>query len=142
MKHYWLQMGTLCMGILLPAGLAWSVDESAPPAVLATVEKPQHTNYPTAADAVTLNFVNADIEGVVKVVSDITGKNFLLDPKVKGTINIVSAKPIPRAAVYDAFLSALRLHGFAVIEDKGLVKIIPEADAKLNTSPTFGTAEQ
>lgn len=142
MKHYWLQTGVLCMSILVPTGLAWSVDESAPPAVLATVEKPQHTNYPTNSDAVTLNFVNADIEGVVKVVSDITGKNFLLDPRVKGVINIVSAKPIPRSAVYEVFLSALRLHGYAVIEDRGLVKIVPEADAKLNISPTFGTAER
>lgn len=142
MRHYWLQTGVLCMSILVPAGQAWSADESAPPAVLATVEKPQHTNYPTNSDAVTLNFVNADIEGVVKVVSDITGKNFLLDPRVKGVINIVSAKPIPRSAVYEVFLSALRLHGFAVIEDRGLVKIVPEADAKLNISPTFGTAER
>ena len=61
------------------------------------------------ADTVTLNFVNADIEGVVKAVSEITGKNFVLDPRVKGTINIVSAKPMSRALVYEVFLSALRL---------------------------------
>src|SRR5258706_16269155 len=42
-------------------------------------------------DVVTLNFVNADIEGVVKAVGEITGKNFLLDPRVKGTVNIISA---------------------------------------------------
>ena len=76
-------------------------------------------------DVVTLNFVNAEIEGVVKVVGEITGRNFILDPRVKGTINIVSAKPIPRAFVYDVFLSALRLQGFAAVEDRGLVKIVP-----------------
>ena len=48
-------------------------------------------------DTVTLNFVNADIEGVVKAVSEITGKNFVLDPRIKGTVNIVSGRPMSRA---------------------------------------------
>src|SRR5204862_1626663 len=67
-------------------------------------------------DVVTLKFVNAEIEAVVKAVSEITGRNFVLDPRVKGTINIVSARPIPRAFVYEVFLSALRLQGFAAVE--------------------------
>ncbi|MFA7269721.1 MAG: hypothetical protein WC073_10295, partial [Sterolibacterium sp.] len=46
-------------------------------------------------DKVTLNFVNADIDTVTKAVSQITGKNFLLDPRVKGTVNVVSSKPVP-----------------------------------------------
>ncbi|HVJ25384.1 MAG TPA: type II secretion system secretin GspD, partial [Burkholderiales bacterium] len=82
-------------------------------------------------DTVTLNFVNADIEGVVKAVSDITGKNFVVDPRVKGTVNIVSARPIARELVYEIFLSALRLQGYAAVEERGVVKILPEADAKL-----------
>src|SRR3954464_11120426 len=84
------------------------------------------------ANTVTINFVNADIEGVVKAVSEITGKNFVLDPRVKGTVNIVSARPIARALVYDVFLSALRLQGFAAVEERGVVQIVPEADAKLH----------
>jgi general secretion pathway protein D len=83
-------------------------------------------------DTVTLNFVNADIEGVVKAVSEITGKNFLLDPRVKGTVNIVSGRPMARALVYEVFLSALRLQGYAAVEERGVVKILPEADAKLH----------
>lgn len=97
---------------------------------------------PAGSDVVTLNFINADIEGVVKVVSEITGKNFVLDPRVKGTINIVSAKPMPRALVYEVFLSALRLQGFAAVEDGGIVKIVPEADAKLHPSPTLGPLDK
>ena len=93
---------------------------------------------PADADVVTLNFVNAEIEGVVKAVSEITRKNFMLDPRVKGTINIVSAKPMPSSLVYDVFLSALRLHGYAAIEDYGVIKIVPESDAKLYQSPTLG----
>ncbi|HEV8259147.1 MAG TPA: type II secretion system secretin GspD [Burkholderiales bacterium] len=93
-------------------------------------------------DVVTLNFVNAEIEGVVKVVSEITGKNFVIDPRVKGTINIVSAKPLPRTFVYDVFLSALRLQGFAAVEDRGIVKILPEADAKLHSAPALGPGDK
>ena len=94
------------------------------------------------ADLVTLNFVNSDIEGVVKAVSEITGKNFVLDPRVKGTVNIVSARPMSRALVYEVFLSALRLQGFAAIEDRGIVRIVPESDAKLQSSPTFGPQDR
>ena len=93
-------------------------------------------------DSVTLNFVNADIEGVVKAVSEITRKNFMIDPRVKGTVNIVSAKPIPRSAVYDVFLSALRLHGYAVVEEGSLIRIVPESDAKLYQSPTLGPGDK
>ena len=93
-------------------------------------------------DSVTLNFVNADIEGVVKAVSELTGKNFVLDPRVKGTVNIVSSRPIARALVYDVFLSALRLQGYAAVEDRGLVKIVPEADAKLHPGRTLGPDER
>jgi len=101
------------------------------------------TSKPSAGqDLVTLNFVNADIEGVVKAVSEITRKNFMLDPRVKGTINIVSAKPVPRSAVYEVFLSALRLHGYAVVEDYGIIRVVPESDAKLYRSPTFGPTNQ
>jgi general secretion pathway protein D len=83
-----------------------------------------------ADDMVTLNFVNADIDSVVKAVSEMTGRNFILDPKVKGVVNIVSARPVARSLVYPTLLSALRLQGFTAIESDGITKIVPEADAK------------
>jgi general secretion pathway protein D len=85
---------------------------------------------PAAGDTVTLNFVNAEIDAVVRAVADITGRNFVVDPRVKGTVNIVSARPVPRSLVYPTLLSALRLAGYAAVEAEGLVKIVPEADAK------------
>jgi general secretion pathway protein D len=91
-----------------------------------------------ASDRVTLNFVNADIEGVVRVVSEMTGRNFIIDPRVTGTINIISAQPVPRSSVYSTFLSALRLHGYAVIEDSDIVRIVPEADGRLFSGPVSG----
>lgn len=142
MKHCWLQTGFLWGCMALPVGQAWSADVSTRPLITSSVEKNRETAAPADPDVVTLNLVNADIEGVVKVISEITGKNFVLDPRVKGTISIVSSQTMRRSAVYDVFLSALRLQGFAVIEDRGIVKIIPEADAKLNSAPTFGPSEQ
>jgi general secretion pathway protein D len=97
---------------------------------------------PAESDTVTLNFVNSDIEGVVKAVSEITGKNFVLDTRVKGNVNIVSTRPMARALVYEVFLSALRLQGYAAVEDHGVVKIIPEADAKLHPGRTIGPNER
>src|SRR5437773_4756364 len=83
-----------------------------------------------AEDMVTLNFVNADIDAVVKAVAEMTGRNFVLDPRVKGAVNIVSARPVPRSLVYPTLLSALRLQGFTAVEGDGITKIVPEADAK------------
>lgn len=96
-------------------------------------------------EKVSLNFVNADIEEVVKAVSHITGRNFLIDPRVKGTINIVSSTPVPVSLAYDILLSALRLQGFASVESGGVTKVMPEADAKLfigAASDTRGTGDK
>jgi general secretion pathway protein D len=83
-------------------------------------------------ELVSLNFVNADIQEVIRAISQISKKNFLVDPRVKGTINIVSATPVSPALGYDILLSALRLQGYAAVESGGVTKIIPEADAKLH----------
>lgn len=91
-----------------------------------------------AEETVTLNFVNAEIESVVKAVGLIANRNFILDPRVKGTVNIVSSKPVARDMTYQVLLSALRLQGFSAIEAGGVTKIVPEADAKQNFSITGG----
>lgn len=92
-------------------------------------------------DEVTLNFVNSDIEAVATAIGQITKRNFLIDPRVKGTVNIISSRPVPPAAVYDIFLSALRMQGFAAVESNGVTKILLEADAKLHLgSVTEGRA--
>ncbi|GAB4121664.1 MAG: GspD family T2SS secretin variant XcpQ [Sideroxydans sp.] len=82
-------------------------------------------------DKVSLNFVNADIQEVIKAISQISKRNFLVDPRVKGSINIVSATPVSPDLAYDILLSALRLQGYAAVDAEGITKIIPEADAKL-----------
>ncbi|HEX7329024.1 MAG TPA: type II secretion system secretin GspD [Casimicrobiaceae bacterium] len=84
----------------------------------------------TTSDSYTLNFVNADIDAVVRAVGEITGRNFLVDPRVKGTVNIVSTRPVPKSLVYPTLLAALRMQGYAAIETDGVVKIVPEAEAR------------
>ncbi|MBI3147769.1 MAG: type II secretion system secretin GspD [Betaproteobacteria bacterium] len=83
-----------------------------------------------AEEPVTLNFVNAEIDAVIKAVGEITGRNFLLDPKVKGTLSIISNQPVARHLVYPTLLSALRLQGFTAVEGEGITKIVPEAEAR------------
>ena len=61
---------------------------------------------------VTLNFVNAEIEAVARAMSNITGRQVVVDPRVKGTISLSSDKPVSAAAAYNQFLAALRLQGY------------------------------
>lgn len=86
----------------------------------------------TAATApVTLNFVNAEIDAVARTIATLTNRNVVVDPRVKGQINLTTEKPVSSAAAFNQFLSALRLQGFTVVESGGLYKVVPEADAKL-----------
>lgn len=91
-----------------------------------------------SGEEVTLNFVNADIESVVKAISQVSGRNFIMDPRVKGNINIVSGKPIPRPMAYQVLVSALRLQGYAVVEGGSATKILPEAEARTQAGPLVG----
>ena len=88
------------------------------------------------SDAATLNFVGADIESVIKAIGHYTNTTFIIDPRVKGTITLVSEKPVDKAQAYRLLISALRLQGFTVVADKGYTKVVPESDAKLQVGPT------
>ncbi|MBK8284082.1 MAG: type II secretion system secretin GspD [Ahniella sp.] len=78
----------------------------------------------------TLNLKDADIRILISSVSEITGKNFIVDPRVEGKVNVVSAKPMAADEVYQVFESVLRVHGYALIPAGNMVKILPEAVAK------------
>jgi general secretion pathway protein D len=84
-----------------------------------------------AGEPVTLNFQNADIEAVARTFATITGRNVVVDPRVKGTITLVSDKPVSRVAAMNQFLAALRQQGFTIVETAGLYKVVPEAEAKM-----------
>ena len=84
-----------------------------------------------AGAPITLNFVNADIESVARALASLTKRSLVVDPRVKGTINLSTDKPVAPDVAWNQFLAVLRLQGFAMIETQGLYKILPEAEAKL-----------
>lgn len=86
-----------------------------------------------APATVTVNFVNADIEGVSRAMGAILDRQIVVDPRVKGTITLYSEQPLTAREAYLNFLAALRGQGFAVVEASGLLKVVPEAEAKLQT---------
>lgn len=88
-------------------------------------------------DKVILNFENSDIQTTIKAISQLSGKNFVIDPRVKGTVTIVSDKPIAKADSYKVLETALRMQGFSVVEGDGVIKVLPEADAKTYGMQTF-----
>ena len=99
--------------------------------------KPKAQTKPLAAtrpEPVTLNFVNAEIEAVARTIGSITGINVVVDPRVKGTMTLITDKPVSRMAAVNQFMAALRLQGFTMVESANLYKVVPEADAKLQTA--------
>jgi len=83
-----------------------------------------------------LNFVNADMESVIKAVGHYTGMTFIVDPRVKGTMSLVSERSLTKAQAFALLTSQLRLQGYAVVTGDGFAKVVPEAEAKLQSSPT------
>ena len=101
----------------------------------ATLAMPVAAQTAADGDTVSLNFANAEIEAVIKAIGKITGRNFLIDPRVKGNLNITTNTPVAKSLTYDILLSALRLQGYTAVESAGVTKIVPEADAKLHAVP-------
>jgi general secretion pathway protein D len=87
-----------------------------------------------AKEPVVLNFVGAEIEAVARTMATITGRNVVVDPRVKGNINLATERAVSPAAALNQFAAVLRLQGFALVDTGGLYKIVPEADAKLQGS--------
>ena len=88
-----------------------------------------------ARPPMTIDLVNAEISSAVQAVAAATGRNFIVDPRVKGRISLQFKTPVPPQQVYLALLTQLRLTGYAVVEHDGVFKVVPEADARLQTTP-------
>jgi general secretion pathway protein D len=80
---------------------------------------------------VTVNFVNADVEAVTRAFGAMIERQIAVDPRVKGNITVYSEQPQTIREAYASYLTALRGLGFAMVESAGLLKVVPEADAKL-----------
>ncbi|WP_374437356.1 type II secretion system secretin GspD [Inhella sp.] len=83
---------------------------------------------------VALNFVNADIEAVSRAMGNLLGRNILVDPRVKGTITLYAEQPLKAQDAFAQYLAALRGLGFSVVDVAGILKVLPEADAKLQAT--------
>jgi general secretion pathway protein D len=87
------------------------------------------------AQTVTLNLKDADINALIGTVAEVTGKNFIVDPRVKGKVTVISSRAMNADEVYQVFLSILKVHGFAVVPSGEVMKIVPDVSAKQDSIP-------
>lgn len=121
---------TLMQGIVPAlAGTAASA-KSAAPAPRAGAER-----------TLTLNFSNADLESVARAMAVITGRQILLDARVKGNLSLTSEDPMTPSQAWSLWASALRLQGYVVVESGGVYRVLPEADGKLQSASVVAGAE-
>jgi len=90
-----------------------------------------------AAPKVTLNFTDMDLNLLINTISEITKKTFVVDPRVKAKITVISSSPMEPDQVYEIFLSILSVHGFAAIENGPVIKIVPDSFAKSDNTPVL-----
>ena len=120
----------LAVTVLAGTAAAWAplaLAQNAPAAPLPSA------SVPKPGEPITLNFSNAEIESVARTIGLLYGMNVVVDPRVKGTMTLVTEKPVNRTAAMAQFLTSLRLQGFTMVESAGLFKVVPEADAKLQS---------
>src|SRR5690606_32081333 len=99
-------------------------------------DAPQRSSTQRSGEATTtLNFVEADLQGVVRALAAFTERNFVVDPRVRGPLTLVSEVPVDADTAYSMLLAALRMQGFAVVDVDGVSRVVPEADAKLQGGP-------
>jgi general secretion pathway protein D len=98
-------------------------------------QSPKPPGRPPAREPVTLNFSNAEIEAVTRTMASIIGRDIVVDPRVKGTISLSTEQPVPPQVAYENFLGLLRLSGYTIVDSGGLLKVVPEADAKVQGGP-------
>ncbi len=87
------------------------------------------------AEMITLNMQDADIRVLIETIAKATGRNFIVDPRVKGKVTVLSNKAMSPDEAYEVFLSTLSVHGFATLPSGSSIKIIPDAKAKQGAMP-------
>lgn len=113
-------------------------NRKAPPISQAGIEDITNENYPDLIDS--FDFPNADIADVIKAISELTGKNFIVDPSVSGKITIMAPTQITVAEAYKVFLSSLAIRGFTIVPSGKFLKILPVRDAQRENIEIFAGA--
>lgn len=109
--------------VLLPVSPVVQAQNAANPAV-------------QQGEQITLNFQSVDIRALINTVSEVTGRNFIVDPRVKGKVTLVSGGPLDADEIYNVFLSVLEVHNFAAIPSGDVIKIVPTNIVKQSPTPT------
>lgn len=84
---------------------------------------------------ITLNFKDAEIDSVIGAFGHLLDKTFIIDPRVRGKVTLETPRPVSRQTAYELLQSALRVQGFAIVENGSIARVVPEADAKLQSGP-------
>jgi general secretion pathway protein D len=79
---------------------------------------------------ITPNYKDADLGQVIEAVSQVTGRNFIVDPRVRAQVTMLSSTPMSPGAFYEAFLAILQVHGFVAVPSGNVIKILPDANAR------------
>lgn len=120
----------------MPA-LAFSVGVCVSVGLTAALTLGVSTNVLAQEGSFTLNLKNADIHSLIQTVSRQSGRNFVVDPRVKARITVVSSTPLNADELYETFLSVLQVHGYAAVPSGDLVKIVPDVNAKQGPVPEY-----
>ncbi len=90
----------------------------------------------------TLNLKNTDIHSLIETVSKQTRRNFVVDPRVKAKITVISSHEMSSAELYEVFLSVLQVHGYAAVPSGDIIKIVPDVNAKQGAVPMLQRNDQ
>ena len=124
-------LGLLLTGIVLLAGL-----DAGYGARLDDEETAAGVEAPSSSNKIQLNFRDVDILNVIRLMSELTGKNFLVDGNVRGKVTLIAPEPVSIDEAYQVFLSILEIQGFTVVPQGAVIKVIPSADIKDSPVPT------
>lgn len=105
----------------------WALFAAAP--LIAMVSTTSH------AQTWKINLRDADLTAFINEVADITGKNFAVDPRVRGNVTVISNKPLNKAEVYDLFLGVLNVNGVVAIPSGNTIKLVPDSNVKSSGIP-------
>ena len=124
------KIAALLLSGLVLAAMVSSAEEGASPAPASPADQVDISKFRPGQDYITLNFSNIDIAALVKVMSELTRKNFIIDERVAGKVTLMTPTKISPDEAYQVFLSALEIKGFTAVEDGRVVRIISTASAR------------
>src|SRR5579863_10440750 len=100
-------------------------------ALLASLTLPAASQTkPQEGATITPNYKDADLSQIIQAVSEVTGKNFIIDPRVNAKVTMLSATPMSPAAFYEAFLAVLQVYGYVAVPAGKVIKIVPNTDSR------------